>query len=82
MSLSTIFQTLWDGATAFGEQMCLAQGHNTTKVGIEHPKSRPGVRAFTTKPPRPTPTPPRPTPPPPPKKKDVEKSIKFYNAPL
>ena len=58
-SQSTIFQSCWDGATAswvinqyFRGVKCLAQGHNTAAVGLEHPTSRSGVRHSITEPPR------------------------------
>ena len=58
-SQSTIFQSCRDGATAswvinqyFRGVKCLAQGHNTAKVGFEPPTSRSGVRHSTTEPPR------------------------------
>ena len=59
---STIFQSFWDGATAFwvftstiGTLKCLAQGHYTAVVGLEPWISRSRVRSSTTKPPRPHP---------------------------
>ena len=58
-SQSTIFQSYRDGAIAswvinqyFRGVKCLAQGHNTTAVGLKPRTSRSGVRHSTTEPPR------------------------------
>ena len=58
-SQSTIFQSCRDGAIAswvinqyFRGVKCLAQGHNTSAVGLEPRTSRSGVRHSTTEPPR------------------------------
>ena len=56
-SLSTIFQSFWDGATAswvftstLGTFKCLIQGHYTAVMGFEPWTSRSGVRSSTTEP--------------------------------